>query len=333
MPHASTETPFRSAICPATATAPGSSTISIAIVVPVGLLGDQTLAFASWKKPRAVFASSTERMCGRVTPSAPAASTSLTRVRVSSTPSRSMVGIRTSSVLRGPAPVRSPSAIALTAGQIVAALEVEEHEVEERVGGQLRAALFRVDPLRWRLAALEGLRILVGHEHAEGRLARVPEIEHGVRSLSARGSARHATGQSDYQPRTDNSTNRPHPRSLSRHKAQGKRQKRGPQPSAFVLPSALCLLPYALCLVPSALRLSSPSRTRTCDCSSRRGSRAASAPRETAASRCTGPLAMSAVVCPSRLTRVDVGALRHEVGDHLDVAARRRRGAAAVLPS
>ena len=82
----------------------GSSTISIAMVVPAGLLGDHTLAFASWKNPIAVFASSTERMCGSVNPSAPAASTSLTRARVSSTPSRSMVGMRTSSVLRGPGP-------------------------------------------------------------------------------------------------------------------------------------------------------------------------------------------------------------------------------------
>ena len=38
--------------------------------------------------------------------------------------------------------------------------------------------------------------------------------------------------------------------------------------------------------------------------------------------RCTGPLAMSTVVCPSRLTAFDVGALRHEIQDHLVVAAR-----------
>ena len=50
--------------------------------------------------------------------------------------------------------------------------------------------------------------------------------------------------------------------------------------------------------------------------------------------RCTGPLAMSAVVLPSRVDRLDVGALRHQVLNHLDVAARRRvvqRGVAFVI--
>ena len=117
MPQARTLNPLRSAICPATATAPGSSTISMAMTSPFGLVGDQTLALASWKKPIAVFASSTERMCGSVTPSAPAARTSLTRARVTSTPSRSMVGMRTSSDLRGPtaALLRRPSASVFTA--------------------------------------------------------------------------------------------------------------------------------------------------------------------------------------------------------------------------
>ena len=50
--------------------------------------------------------------------------------------------------------------------------------------------------------------------------------------------------------------------------------------------------------------------------------------------RCTGPLAMSATVCPSRLTLLDVGALRHEIQDAVDVAARggvMQRGVAVVV--
>ena len=50
--------------------------------------------------------------------------------------------------------------------------------------------------------------------------------------------------------------------------------------------------------------------------------------------RCTGPLAMSAVVCPSRDDGLDVGALRDQVLDHLDVAARGgvvQRGVALVV--
>ena len=76
------------------------------------------------------------------------------------------------------------------------------------------------------------------------------------------------------------------------------------------------------------------SRTRTCGCSSRPASRAARARPGTAAMRCTGPLAMSAVVWPARLTRLDVGALRDEVLDHLVVAARGgvvQRGVALVV--
>ena len=50
--------------------------------------------------------------------------------------------------------------------------------------------------------------------------------------------------------------------------------------------------------------------------------------------RCTGPLAMSAVVRAFAADRLHVGALRHQVLNHLDVAARRgvvQRGVAFVV--
>ena len=66
------------------------------------------------------------------------------------------------------------------------------------------------------------------------------------------------------------------------------------------------------------------STTRTCGCSSRRATRGRSMVSGNGCTRCTGPLARSMVVWPARFTRVTSAPLRHEVLDHLGVAARRR---------
>ena len=83
----------------------------------------------------------------------------------------------------------------------------------------------------------------------------------------------------------------------------------------------------ALPLAHRALKRRGPSTTRTCGCSSRPASRAARSSPGYGCVRCTGPLAMSIVVWPERLTLLDVRALGDQVQDHLVVAARRRRGA------
>ena len=91
--------PGRSAISLRCSIAFGSSSISIASLVPFGFFGDQTFAFAAVKKLSASFASSRSRMCGMVTPSAPASKISFTRAFVASAPSLLIGGMRTISVL------------------------------------------------------------------------------------------------------------------------------------------------------------------------------------------------------------------------------------------
>ena len=100
MPHARMLMPGRSAISLRCSMAFGSSSISIASFVPFGFFGDHTFAFAAVKKLSASFASSISRMCGIVTPSAPASRISLTRAFVASAPSLLIGGMRTISVLR-----------------------------------------------------------------------------------------------------------------------------------------------------------------------------------------------------------------------------------------
>jgi hypothetical protein len=99
MPHARMLRPLSSAISFRCAMAFGSSSISIASLVPCGFDGDQMLTFAASKKLSASFASSRSRMCGIVTPSAPASKISFTRVLVASAPSLLIGGMRTMSVL------------------------------------------------------------------------------------------------------------------------------------------------------------------------------------------------------------------------------------------
>ena len=160
--------PGRSAISLRCAIAFGSSSISIASLVPFGFVGDQTLAFAAVKKLSASFASSRSRMCGMVTPSAPASKISFTRAFVASAPSLLIGGMRTISVLL--ARLLQALAVRLHGGGIVGAFEIEEDVVVERIRRDLRRAFRRV--LR-RLAALRFARRV----DAEGDLAVRPHIE------------------------------------------------------------------------------------------------------------------------------------------------------------
>ena len=107
-------------------------------------------------------------------------------------------GMRTSMRLAaGRAPLPEPFAHRHHRVAVVVALEVEEHEVDERVLGQRFGAGLGVD----RRAAVGPARrgVLVGHEHAEGGLARGPEIQHRrpapghdpPRAAPAPGASRH----------------------------------------------------------------------------------------------------------------------------------------------
>ena len=168
MPHARMLMPGRSAISLRCAIAFGSSSISIASLVPFGFVGDHTLAFAAVKKLSASFASSRSRMCGIVTPSAPASRISFTRACVASAPSLLIGGMRTISVLR--LAFLRPCAVGLHGRGIVGAFEIEEDVVVERIRRRLRGALRGVDR---RLAALRFARRV----DAEGDLALRPQIE------------------------------------------------------------------------------------------------------------------------------------------------------------
>ena len=131
MPQARMLMPGRSAISLRCAIAFGSSSISIASLVPFGFDGDQTFAFAAAKKLSASFASSRSRMCGMVTPSAPASRISFTRALVASAPSLLIGGMRTISVLR--LDFFEARAVRLDGGGIVGAFEIEEDVVVQRI--------------------------------------------------------------------------------------------------------------------------------------------------------------------------------------------------------
>ena len=183
MPHARMLRPGRSAISLRCSIAFGSSSISIASLVPFGFFGDQTLAFAAVKKLSASFASSRSRMCGMVTPSAPASRISFTRAlrRVRAV----LADRRDADDQRLAARLLEALAVGLHGGGIVGAFEVEEDVVVERIRRDLRRAVRRVDR---RLAALGFARRV----DAEGDLALRPQIEHlRVRAVRRRQEAKH----------------------------------------------------------------------------------------------------------------------------------------------
>ena len=149
MPQARMLRPLRSAISLRCAIAFGSSSISIASLVPLGFDGDHTLALAAVKKLSASFASSRSRMCGMVTPSAPASRISFTRAFVASAPS--LLDRRDADDQRLAARLLEALAVRLHRGGIVGAFEIEEDVVVERIRRHLRGAFRRVHR---RLAAL-----------------------------------------------------------------------------------------------------------------------------------------------------------------------------------
>ena len=97
--------------------------------------------------------------------------------------------MRTISALRLTAfGLRRPSAMAFTARRVVAAFEVEEHVVVQRVHGELLGALARVHRGLRRLTALSPRsRILVRRVDAERGLALRPQLDQPMR---ARGGLR-----------------------------------------------------------------------------------------------------------------------------------------------
>ena len=200
MPQARMLRPGRSAISLRCAIAFGSSSISIASLVPFGFFGDQTLAFAAVKKLSASFASSRSRMCGMVTPSAPASRISFTRAlrRLRAVLARSAGCGRSASC--GSTSSRH-RAVGLHGRGIVGAFEIEEDVVVQRIRRRLRRAVRRVDR---RLAALRFARRV----DAEGDLALRPQIEDlriaRTRRMQRRGNETRQTRC--YRPRAMTST-------------------------------------------------------------------------------------------------------------------------------